>query len=310
MEGIKQGFLPLVALLALVAGLMIGDVVEGATVVPRNRLVRQYYKKTNSCRSAEAFVKHQVKLFWQHDKSVTPKLLRLLYSDCMVTIVLDAYCPGVVSCADILQLATRDAVAMAGGPSYIVLTGRKDGMSSKASSVDLPSPYISEAKARQYFEERGLDVQDLTTLLGAHSMGKARCRYVRDRLYNFQGSGRADPIMDASKVEELRKQCPETYKPGEHEAQVFLDKESEYSFSNSYYQNILAKKAVLRIDQNFLYGNETFELSQQFGDSANEGLEDFKKAFAFSMARLGNYKVLVGSQGEIRKNCHFTNSKY
>ena len=145
--------------------------------------------------------------------------------------------------------------------------------------------------------------------VGAHSTGRARCRYIRDRLYNFQGSGRADPIMDPAKVEELKKQCPETYKSGENEAQVFLDKESEYSFSNSYYQNILAKRGVLRIDQNFYYGNETLELSKQFADSANDGFEDFRKAFAYSMARLGNYKVLVGSNGEIRMNCHFTNTQ-
>jgi len=58
----------------------------------------------------------------------------------------------------------------AGGPSYIVLTGRRDGFSSRASSVDLPSPDISWEEGLKYFESRGLDVQDLTTLLGNYGI--------------------------------------------------------------------------------------------------------------------------------------------
>lgn len=83
MEGRNNVLLPLVALLTLVAGSMIGNV-EGAVTFPR--LTRQYYKKTNTCANAEAFVKHLVQQFWEQDKTITPKLLRLLYSDCMVTV--------------------------------------------------------------------------------------------------------------------------------------------------------------------------------------------------------------------------------
>ncbi|XP_021863420.1 probable peroxidase 26 [Spinacia oleracea] len=342
MEGGKQYLYPLMALLvALVVCSMIGNV-DGAVSVPRYTLTRQYYKKTNTCAHVEAYVKHNVKVFWDQDKSITPKLLRLLYSDCMVTgcdgsilldgpnsekkapqniglggfifidkikQVLEARCPGVVSCSDILQLATRDSVALAGGPSYPILTGRRDGLFSKASSVDLPSPNISWEEAFEYFQARGLDIQDFTTLLGAHSTGRARCRYIRDRLYNFQGRGTPDPTLDSSRLKELRKQCPEKYKKGEHETLVTLNKNGgEYRFTNSYYSNVMAKKAVLRIDQQLLYGNETQQLSEQFSDPV-EGFEDFRKSFALSMNRLGNYKVLTGQQGEIRNNCHFTNTQ-
>lgn len=56
--------------------------------------------------------------------------------------------------------------SQAGAPSYPVFTGRRDGMSSSAASVDLPSPSISWEQALSYFRSKGLDVLDLATLLG------------------------------------------------------------------------------------------------------------------------------------------------
>ena len=56
--------------------------------------------------------------------------------------------------------------SQAGAPSYPVFTGRRDGRSSSAASVDLPSPSISWETALAYFKSKGLDVLDLATLLG------------------------------------------------------------------------------------------------------------------------------------------------
>ncbi|KAK9750016.1 hypothetical protein RND81_02G166700 [Saponaria officinalis] len=54
----------------------------------------------------------------------------------------EAMCPGVVSCADILALATRDAILLTGGPSYNVELGRRDGLKSKASDVQGKLPVL------------------------------------------------------------------------------------------------------------------------------------------------------------------------
>lgn len=53
-----------------------------------------------------------------------------------------------------------------GAPSYPVLLGRRDGFESNAASVNLPSPSISWQAALAFFKSKGLDVQDMSTLLG------------------------------------------------------------------------------------------------------------------------------------------------
>lgn len=54
----------------------------------------------------------------------------------------------------------------AGAPSYPVFTGRRDGMKSTRESVDLPFPSITSRQALDYFKSKGLDTQDMVTLLG------------------------------------------------------------------------------------------------------------------------------------------------
>lgn len=108
----------------------------------------------------------------------------------------EAECPGVVSCADILAIAARDAVVLvtitflicvcipeiyyypkstdltgdiqAKGPSWAVATGRRDGLISSSSEVtsNLPSPLESVSVQKQKFADKGLTTEDLVTLVG------------------------------------------------------------------------------------------------------------------------------------------------
>ncbi|XP_065867208.1 probable peroxidase 61 [Euphorbia lathyris] len=314
--------------------------VEAAVGVPAVKLKWQYYRRETKCRDAEVYIRYQVEKSWKRDKSVTAKLLRLLYSDCFVTgcdasilldgknsektapqnwglgafvlidkikTVLEERCPGIVSCADILNLATRDAVHMAGAPSYPLLTGRKDGMTSSAASVDLPSPSISLEDALAYFKSKGLDELDFVTLMGSHSMGKIHCRYIVDRLYNFNKTGKPDPSMDPTFAAAMRKLCPRRTKKGQTDPLVFLnpDSGSSYKFTSSYYNRALSYKSVLGVDQQLLYSNDTLEITQEF--AAN--FEDLRRSYALSMNRMGSISVLTGNSGEIRKNCRVPNKK-
>ena len=46
-------------------------------------------------------------------------------------------------------------------------------------------------------------------LAGAHTIGRAQCQTIQDRLYNFSGTGQADPTtLDPAYLAALRRRCP------------------------------------------------------------------------------------------------------
>ncbi|KAK1301691.1 Cationic peroxidase 2 [Acorus calamus] len=95
---------------------------------------------------------------------VAPGHLRMHFHDCFVQ-----GCDGsiLVSCADILALAARDAVVLTGGLSWSVPTGRRDGLVSSSSDANnLPSFTDSIDVQKQKFTDKGLTTKDLVTLVG------------------------------------------------------------------------------------------------------------------------------------------------
>ncbi|KAK8452474.1 hypothetical protein SEVIR_5G118600v4 [Setaria viridis] len=155
------------------------------------------------CPDAEDIVRSTVEQYYDKDATIAPGLLRLHFHDCFVQgcdgsvlisgassersapqnfglrgfeviddakSQLEAVCPGVVSCADILALAARDAVDLTGGPSWSVPLGRRDGRISLASGAKaLPSPADPVSVQRQKFADQGLSDHDLVTLVGKSS---------------------------------------------------------------------------------------------------------------------------------------------
>ncbi|KZV48464.1 putative peroxidase 61-like [Dorcoceras hygrometricum] len=318
--------------------LYVGRVQAAVTLPPEDKpLKRHFYKKLKTCANVEAFVTHQVKLWWDKDKSITAKLLKLLYADCMVngcdgSILLDgphteknaaknsrldgfvlidkikkvveSRCPEVVSCSDILMLAVRDAVHLAGAPSYPVFLGRRDGLESKAEWVDLPSASISWEEGYAYFKSKGLDEQDYATLLGAHTLGKTHCKNIHDRLYDFNKTQKPDPTMSRLLLGKLRKLCPSSLKKCKDSTVFLTDKDGDaYPFTITYYSNVLSYDSVLGVDQQLLFNYNTSQLVLEYA----EKFESFRREFTLSISRMGGLGVLTGNQGEIRKNCRLTN---
>ena len=79
--------LPLLA--ALVLSLCVANVDAAIGLQPPVKLRWHYYRLNTSCRYAEAYVTYQVQKFYKQDNTIAAKLLRLLYSDCFVTVCLD-----------------------------------------------------------------------------------------------------------------------------------------------------------------------------------------------------------------------------
>lgn len=78
----------LVSPLALMVVLGYMAMAEAAWTVPPTKLTWHYYRLNTTCKYAEVYIRSQVQLYWNKykDRSIAPKLLRLLYSDCFVTV--------------------------------------------------------------------------------------------------------------------------------------------------------------------------------------------------------------------------------
>ncbi|XP_076958778.1 peroxidase 25-like [Bidens hawaiensis] len=236
-------------------------------VKPQGGLKSGFYSST--CPKAEATVRSTVEAHFKNDPTVAAGLLRLHFHDCFVEgcdgsilikgsnaeinalpnlglrgfeviddakAQLEALCPGVVSCADILALAARDSVDLSDGPSWTVPTGRRDGRVSLASRASsLPSPLDSVDTQRSKFAAKGLDDKDLVTLSGAHTIGQTECRFFRYHLYNFTTTGNSDPSLSQSALTEFQTTCPKNTDGTER---VALDKDSQMKFDVSYFKNV------------------------------------------------------------------------
>ncbi|PQQ12959.1 putative Peroxidase 48 [Prunus yedoensis var. nudiflora] len=123
--------------------------------------------------------------------------------------VLENVCPGVVSCADILALATRDGVVLAGGPFYPLFTGRRDSARSyyDEATAEIPKPDDNITQTLHLYSLRGFTDRETVSLLGGHNIGKIGCDFIQSRLNNFKGTGKPDPTVSPSFLNEMRVFC-------------------------------------------------------------------------------------------------------
>ncbi|KAL2932318.1 Peroxidase 18 [Bienertia sinuspersici] len=279
---------------------------------------------TLSCPGAEFIVRDTVRSATSTDPSVPGKLLRLLFHDCFVegcdasVLVegsateradpanaslggfevietakreLELFCPETVSCADIIALAARDAVVMAGGPDIQIPTGRRDGTVSEISNVrpNIVDTSFTLDDMFKLFSSKGLTLADLV-ILSAH------CTTFSDR---FQVSTKGnltsvDSLLDKDYASRLAKKCATSAK-----ATVNIDPTTAFSFDNQYYNNLIAKRGLFQTDSILLDDQRTRNLVEQLASDSN----DFYDGWSESFLKLSSIGVKTDAEGDVRQIC-------
>ncbi|KAI3457309.1 hypothetical protein Pfo_013972 [Paulownia fortunei] len=217
--------------------------------------------------------------------------------------LLEAECPGVVSCADIISLVARDAIVVTGGPFWRVPTGRRDGVISNASEAlaQIPAPFSNFSTLQTDFANKGLNLKDLVVLSGAHTIGISHCSSIRDRLYNFTGVGDQDPAVDSEYAANLKANKCKSYNST---TKIEMDPGSFRTFDLSYYTLVLKRRGLFESDAALITDSRTRSIITQLLEGS---LNSFYQEFANSMEKMGRIGVKTGSAGEIRKHCAVVN---
>ncbi|KAL8135202.1 hypothetical protein AgCh_010023 [Apium graveolens] len=295
----------------------------------------------NACPNVESIVQSAVKTKFQQTFVTAPATLRLFFHDCFVrgcdasvllaspngnaekdhgddislagdgfdTVIKakaavdsDPKCRNKVSCADILALATREVVALTGGPRYAVDLGRRDGRISTRKSVQhkLPHATFNLDQLNSMFSSHGLSQTDMIALSGAHTLGFSHCGQFSKRIYNFSPGKRIDPTLNSAYALQLRQMCPTRVDP---RVAINMDPTTPQKFDNAYYQNLVQGKGLFSSDQILFTDTRSRSTVQQFA-SNNDA---FSKAFVSAITKLDKIGVLTGNNGEIRRDCNKIN---
>lgn len=303
------------------------------------QLNESFYSET--CPNLESIVTQSVTAKFQETSVTAPATLRLFFHDCFVegcdgsvlisstatntaerdasenlslagdgfdTVLrakaaVEAVCPNLVSCADILALATRNVVGLTGGPTYNVELGRRDGLISLASEVsaNLPPPTFDLDQLNALFTLKGLSQTDMIALSGAHTIGASHCKEFENRIFNFSSSNEVDPTLDPTYALQLQQICPIGVDPS---VVASLDPKTPTQFDNAYYQVLQSDEGLLTSDAVLFTDSRSVDTVNSFAAST----DSFETAFVSAMTKLGRTGVKTGTEGEIRVDCTAFNS--
>ncbi|KAG6548261.1 hypothetical protein Mapa_010312 [Marchantia paleacea] len=156
----------------------------------------------------------------------------------------EAICPGVVSCADILAYAARDSTLNSTG--WVVQGGRKHGLFScaEAAENELPPPAFNVSQLIESFARRGLSKKQMVILSGSHTVGVGHCDKFIERLYNFSETHFTDPSKNSTYAQQLKKDCPKaTFNTT---VGIFMDTITPGEFDANYYAALSEQKDCSR----------------------------------------------------------------
>ncbi|KAI3985629.1 hypothetical protein MKX01_033912 [Papaver californicum] len=289
----------------------------------------QYGFYNNVCPEAEQIVNEVVCKFMRHDAHIAAGLIRLHFHDCFVngcdaSVLLEKTpsgepvemespanykslkgmdlidkierkledkCPGIVSCADILAFAARDAAVEAGIFPYLIPGGRRDGSVSRAmDTMILPAPSLTAEELTDTFAKKGFTQDEMVVLSGAHSIGYAHCATFGSRLYGDKPHHSQDPSLEPLHAEFLKNECHH---------KVSLDPITPTILDNMYFVGLEQGKGLLASDQGLMKNFHTRNLVLEYAQ--NPIL--WSRQFGLAMEKMGTLDVLTGDQGEIRTKC-------
>eukprot|EP00250_Pteridium_aquilinum_P012331 c20661_g2_i1 orf=49-1017(-) len=232
----------------------------------------------------------------ERESSANFGIRRLDFIDAIKASVENA-CPNTVSCADLVVLAAREAVNIAGGPFIEVPLGRRDGVtaSSARASAELPSADIGFNGFLKLFRSKGMSTEESVAILGAHTLGVGHCVNVESRLYPEKDNNLGLVFYNVLKL-----RCPARRTT---QGRVVPNDLTPVTFDTQYFGSALAGRGLFRVDSEVARNPLTAPILQFF--KANPAA--FFSAFSSAFVKLSLSDVLVGSQGQIRSNCHFVN---
>ncbi|KAE8695961.1 Peroxidase 73 [Hibiscus syriacus] len=300
------------------------------------QLRQNYY--ASSCPNVESIVRKAVAKIFKKTFVTVPATLRLFFHDCFVqgcdasvmiassggnkaekdhpdnlslagdgfdTVIkakaaVDAVpsCRNKVSCADIMAMATRDVIALSGGPSYAVELGRLDGLNSTAASVNgkLPQSSFNLNQLNSMFAANGLSQPEMIALSAAHTVGFSHCSKFSNRIYGFDRQNSVELAMNRTYATQLQQVCPKNVDP---RIAINMDPDTPKIFVNAYFKNLQNGQGLLTSDQVLF----TDLRSRPTVNGWATNSQAFNQAFVTAMTKLGRVGVKTGPNGDIRTNC-------
>ncbi|KAJ4744409.1 Peroxidase [Rhynchospora pubera] len=209
----------------------------------------------------------------------------------------EAICPGVVSCADILTLAARDSSEYVNGPTWTVKLGRRDSTTASRDLAEADLPLASENldDLIRKFYKMGLNAKEMVVLSGAHTIGQARCVTFRGRIYN-------ETNIDPGFAIHRRRTCPFSNNAGNANLAP-LDPVTPNTIDNRYFKILMEKKGLLHSDQVLFNGGKTDDIVAGYRRDSSS----FHADFATAMVKMGEINPLTFPSGQIRKICSAIN---
>jgi len=205
----------------------------------------------------------------------------------------------VVSCADVLAFAGRDATYFLSNKKvyFDMPAGRYDGRVSFINETlpNLPPPFATVDQLKAGFASKGLTADEMVTLSGAHTIGISHCTSFAARL----NASTSD--MDPNLMSSLQAQCKSD--TGSDNT-VVQDIKTPNKLDNKYYKNVLSHEVLFASDATLMTADDTSAAVRANAEDKNVWEEKFKAA----MVRMGAIEVLTSANGEIRRNCRVVNT--